>query len=63
MYHEEKVIEGRLCWCSVPGCDWTAYTPESLTVALTAERARVKDLEDKLYLHMQKLAAVKNAVG
>lgn len=63
MYHEEKVIDGVLCWRGTPDGKWTQYTAEALTIALTAERARAKDLEDGLYKHMQKVAAAKNALA
>jgi hypothetical protein len=45
MYHEEKVINGVLCWRGTPDGEWQQYTAEALTVALTAERGRAKDLE------------------
>ena len=40
MYHEEKVINGVLCWRGTPDGEWQKYTPEALTIALTSERAR-----------------------
>ena len=61
MYHEEKVINGVLCWRGTPDGEWEQYTAESLTIALTAERGRAKELEEGLFLHMKKLAAVKAA--
>ena len=30
MYHEEKVINGKLCWRADPNGDWTEYTYEQL---------------------------------
>ena len=45
MYHEEKVINGVLCWRGTPDGEWQQYTAEALTIALTAERARAKDIE------------------
>jgi hypothetical protein len=45
MYHEEKVINGVLCWRGTPDGEWKQYTAEALTIALTAERSRAKDLE------------------
>jgi len=35
MYHEEKIIDGILCWRSTPQGDWIAYTAEQLTEKLT----------------------------
>ena len=37
MYHEEKVINGVLCWRSSPNGTWTQYTPEQLTKRITGE--------------------------
>jgi len=63
MYHEEQVINGVLCWRGTPDGEWTQYTPEALTIALTAERTRAKELETGLYKHMQQVAAARNALA
>ena len=31
MYHEEKVIDGVLCWRGTPDGEWQQYTLEQLT--------------------------------
>jgi hypothetical protein len=31
MFHEEIIIDGCLCWRSVPAGDWTKYTDKQLT--------------------------------
>ena len=38
MYHEEKIIDGVLCYRGLPDGEWEPYTLEALTIALTAER-------------------------
>lgn len=63
MYHEEQVINGVLCWRGTPDGEWTQYTIEALTIALTAERTRAKELETGLYKHMQQVAAARNALA
>ena len=63
MYHEEKVINGVLCWRGTPDGEWAQYTLEAMTVALTSERARAKELEGGLYKHMRIVAAAKNALA
>jgi hypothetical protein len=63
MYHEEKVINGVLCWRGSPDGEWTPYTAEGLTVALTAERARSKDLEALAMKAHEKLELVRAAVA
>ena len=34
MYHEEKIINGILCWRGTPQGEWIAHTPEELTEKL-----------------------------
>jgi len=63
MYHEEKVINGVLCWRVTPDGEWTQYTPEALTVALTAERSRAIDMESGLIEYAHKMEAIKSAIG
>ena len=43
MYHEEEIIDGILCHRGTPGEEWEPYTPEALTIALTAERTQNKE--------------------
>lgn len=60
MYHEEKVINGVLCWRGTPDGEWQQYTPEALTVALTAERAMATDWQataSKLNDRLEKVRA------
>ena len=45
MYYEEAVINGVLHWRGSRDSEWKQYTAEALTIALTAERSRAKDLE------------------
>lgn len=60
MYHEETVINGVLCWRGTPDGEWTQYTPEALTVALTSERARAANWQataSKLNNRLEKVRA------
>jgi hypothetical protein len=34
MYHEEKVIDGVLCWRGLPNASWTPFTAKELTEKL-----------------------------
>jgi hypothetical protein len=34
MYHEEKIIDGKLCWRGTRDGEWTEYTAEQLTTML-----------------------------
>jgi hypothetical protein len=34
MYHEERIINGRLCWRGTPDGEFKEYTPEELAVKL-----------------------------
>ena len=63
MYHEEKVINGVLCWRVTPGDEWTQYTAEALTIALTAERGRAQNLDNTLCRIMKKQVAVERAIS
>lgn len=63
MYHEEKVIDGVLCWRGTPDGEWTQYTLQALTSALRSERSRSKDLEASALKACDQLAAVRNALG
>jgi len=38
MYHEEKIINGVLCWRGDPNGEWTPFTPEQLTAKMTEVR-------------------------
>ena len=57
MYHEEKIIEGILHYRYLSDDKWREYSPEALTILLTAERTKAIDFEDKLNLYIQKMAA------
>lgn len=63
MYHEEKVINGVLCWRGTPDGEWKQYTAEALTTALVAERSRSKDMEASALKACGKLEQVRAAIG
>lgn len=63
MYHEEKVIDGVLCWRGTPDGEWVQYSLESLTIALTSERSRSKDLEALAIKASDRLEKVRAAIG
>lgn len=63
MYHEEKVINGVLCWRGTPDGEWTQYTSEALTIALTSERSRAKDMESGRIEYVHKIEAIKAVIG
>jgi len=47
MYHEEKVINGKLCWRGIPNGEWIEYTLEQLTAKLTEVNAKPAELYEK----------------
>ena len=63
MYHEEKVINGVLCWRGTPDGEWQQYTAEALTIALVSERERSKDLERLALKANEKFERVREAVA
>ena len=36
MYHEERVIDGILCWRGTPDGEWIQFTPKALTEIIAA---------------------------
>lgn len=38
MYHEEKIINGVLCWRNTPEGEWREYTQQQLTQMLSVYR-------------------------
>jgi len=40
MYHEEKIIDGVLCWRGTPDGEWTQKTAKQLTDMLIEARRR-----------------------
>ncbi len=40
MYHEEKVIDGKLCWRGLPNSEWVEYTQEQLTRLITEAQSK-----------------------
>lgn len=63
MYHEEKIIDGVLCWRGTPDGEWTQYTLQALTSALRAERVRSKDMEEAASKACGQLSAIRIALG
>ena len=63
MYHEEKVINGVLCWRGTPDGKWAPYTLEAMTIALTAERTRAKELEALATKASDKIERVRHAIA
>jgi len=47
MYHEEKVIDGKLCWRGLPNGAWVEYTNEQLTRKLQEAQSTRRDLYEK----------------
>ncbi len=45
MYHEEKVIDGKLMFRTSPTGEWYGYTYEVLTKRLVAAETRARELE------------------
>lgn len=45
MFHEEKVIDGVLCWRGLQDSEWTAYDSRELTKRLQEALAKVDGLE------------------
>ena len=45
MSREEKVVENKLCWRSVPTGVWRPYTQEQLTLRLTTLGMAYRELE------------------
>lgn len=57
MYHEEKVIDGVLCWRGTPNAEFQPYTLLALTTAFIAMKSAYErecflsaDLRDRLRL-------------
>lgn len=48
MYHEEAIINGKLCWRGTPNGEWIEYTKEQLTLKLQeARQTSGRDLYEK----------------
>jgi len=62
MYHEEKVINGVLCWRGTPDGEWQQYTAEALTIALTSERGRATDFAALASKACERLENVRKAI-
>jgi hypothetical protein len=48
MYHEERVIDGVLCWRGTPDGEWTEYTAKELTAMVQGLRQTVFKIEAAL---------------
>lgn len=63
MFHEEKVINGILCYRTSPLGDFVAYSIEALTTALIAERSRTKAIEASALRANETLERVRSALA
>ena len=41
MYHEEKVIDGILCWRGTPDGEWTKYSAKKLTEIIIKQKQKI----------------------
>lgn len=44
MYHEEKVINGILCYRTTPTGEWKEFTKQELTERITKYRKALEDI-------------------
>lgn len=49
MYHEQKIIDGKLCWRGTPKGEWIEYTAEQLTTKLTEKKQEQEQEQDVVY--------------
>lgn len=42
MYHEERVVDGVLCWRSLPNDNWTPFTAKELTAMLQESKRELE---------------------
>lgn len=48
MYHEERIVDGVLCWRGAPKGEWTPYTQQELTVMLNEVRQTIFQIKSAL---------------
>jgi hypothetical protein len=48
MFHEEKIINGRLCWRSTPEGKWQEYSVEQVTAKLEEVKQELQELSEYL---------------
>jgi hypothetical protein len=49
MYHEEKMINGILCWRGTPNGEFIQYTLEQMTAKYTEMKELGRDLSNIIY--------------
>lgn len=48
MYHEEKIIDGILCWRGTPDGEWMQYSKQELTTKVAAYKDLIVGMSFKL---------------
>ena len=62
VYHEEKVIKGKLCWRSTPDGEWVEMTPERLTQKVMTLQKQLNDNIISFETVYKKLEAIEQIV-